>query len=382
MWPPPMPGDTSGGRGCLHDRPAHDRTPGLGLWSQCIFQGYTSSLPTSLSCIASVDKRCLAEETGCGDSVRGPGTRGTIGPAGRSLEPVTYRVGRGEPTSLPSLSLSRCVVWGQGCLVGALRPASSRDHQCGDCTALLGGGPTPPPVVPIHSPHEPASGGNENSSGGALPLRPACTHSEMLPSRSAPIPAQQKVALACLFAIPAGGPPTEPGRRRGVCHTQPSLPCGSPTQHTQGRSRAGSGGGNVPVLPAGACAGRRSGGEDGTPDAALVAWCLYHLAHGRLTRIQRLFGAETCSTPVLNRTQRGLFQLFTRWSTRYCNQDLRQGPLRWGATPTGAAGPCVHLHCQRSAKQDLATAGAVDCGTNSASLTWAPSVFGAARFGR
>ena len=29
----------------------------------------------------------------------------------------------------------------------------------------------------------------------------------------------------------------------------------------------------------------------------------YHLAHGRLTHIQRLFGVEACSTPVLNRTQ-------------------------------------------------------------------------------
>ena len=48
--------------------------------------------------------------------------------------------------------------------------------------------------MPIHSPHEPASGGNENSSGGALPRSPADTHSERLPSQSAPIPAQQNVA--------------------------------------------------------------------------------------------------------------------------------------------------------------------------------------------
>ncbi len=35
--------------------------------------------------------------------------------------------------------------------------------------ALLGGGLTPPSVMPINSPREPASGGKENSSGGPLP---------------------------------------------------------------------------------------------------------------------------------------------------------------------------------------------------------------------
>lgn len=79
--------------------------------------------------------------------------------------------------SFPGIPLLPC-----GVRVCALFP-KPRDHQRGDYTALLGGGLTPPPVVPIHSPHEPASGGNENSPGGALPLGPACTPSEMSPSR-------------------------------------------------------------------------------------------------------------------------------------------------------------------------------------------------------
>jgi len=41
-----------------------------GVWSHRIFQRYAAGLPTSLSCIASVDQRRLTEETGCGDSVR------------------------------------------------------------------------------------------------------------------------------------------------------------------------------------------------------------------------------------------------------------------------------------------------------------------------
>ena len=222
-------------------------------------------------------------------------------------------------------------------------PQTERDHQCGDYTALPGGGRTPPPVVPIHSPHEPASGGNENSPGGALPRGPACMHSGMLPSRSAPIPAQQNVALACLFAIPAvGWPPRRPswvGALLPLC-SPPPLPRArraGPAGGERGRLRA------PLLLPV-----RRAGVAPRC--AALVVRCLYHLAHGRLTRIQRLFGAETCSTPVLNRTQRGLFQLFTRWSTRYCNQDLRRRPRRRGATPAGAAGLRVLLHCQCSAR--------------------------------
>ena len=39
-------------------------------WSHCIFQRYTTSLPTSLICIASIDQRISSVETCCGASVR------------------------------------------------------------------------------------------------------------------------------------------------------------------------------------------------------------------------------------------------------------------------------------------------------------------------
>ena len=54
----------------LRRLPPHGRAQGPGLWSHRIFQRYAASLPTSLSCILSVDQRRSAEETSCGDSVR------------------------------------------------------------------------------------------------------------------------------------------------------------------------------------------------------------------------------------------------------------------------------------------------------------------------
>ena len=65
---------------------------------------------------------------------------------------------------------------------------------------------------------------------------------------------------------------------------------------------------------------------------SFVCWGHYHLAHDRLTRIQWLFDAETCSTPVLNRNQQGILcflwdLLCTRWSICYYNQDLLQKTL-------------------------------------------------------
>ena len=67
---------------CVRDpeRPQHLRSSAghralrLGLWSHCIFRRCAASLPTSLSCISSVDQRRQAEETGCGDTVRAQGS--------------------------------------------------------------------------------------------------------------------------------------------------------------------------------------------------------------------------------------------------------------------------------------------------------------------
>ena len=79
-----------------------------------------------------------------------------------------------------------------------------RVHRCGDHTALLSGGLTPPSVMPIDSPHESASGGNENSSGDPLSRGLLGLAWVVSPPRtSTSSPSQQNVALAFLFAIPA-----------------------------------------------------------------------------------------------------------------------------------------------------------------------------------
>lgn len=164
----------------------HSRAQCLDLWSHCIFRRYTASLPTSLSCIQSVDQRRLAEETGCGDSVRKPGP-GTQYHTGCSVEPVTTRVVHTN---------------GQRRLDHMGSSIDFQHHQRQGCTALLGGGHTPPSVMSIDSPHEPTSGGKENSSGGALPLSLLASIATESPLNRVPSPLQQNVAYACLFANP------------------------------------------------------------------------------------------------------------------------------------------------------------------------------------
>lgn len=83
--PAPERGRSQGRTPPRHTACGRARRPGL--WSHRIFQRYAASLPTSLSCISSVDQRRLAEETGCGDSVRQQES-GTAAAAGRSLEPM------------------------------------------------------------------------------------------------------------------------------------------------------------------------------------------------------------------------------------------------------------------------------------------------------
>lgn len=56
------------------------------IWSHCIFRRCTASLPTSLGCIASVDKRLSIEETGCGYAVRRQESSGAHRPTSCSLE--------------------------------------------------------------------------------------------------------------------------------------------------------------------------------------------------------------------------------------------------------------------------------------------------------
>jgi hypothetical protein len=233
-----------------------------------------------------------------------------------------------EPVTTRERAVVGATDWDQ-CSISSTPPAHTR------CTALLNGGHRSPSVMPIDSPHESASGGNENSPGGALPrslLAPITWRRH--PSDEAPSPSQQNVAHACLFATPAR---PDPGAAADWCR-------------------------------------RAVPGRNGGFGCSVI----YHLAHGRLTRIQRLFGAETCSTPVLNHTRRvfrpssdGVLATTTKicarsHSSRGCPRQALQAPMSF-------------LH--NNALLSAATV-AADCKANSASLTWAPSIFGAAHFGR
>jgi len=109
----------------------------------------------------------------------------------------------------------------------------------------------------------------------------------------------------------------------------------------------------------------------------------YHLAHGRLTCIQRLFDAEACSTPVLNHTQQCL-----RTALRPMEYSLlqpRSAPedAPAGVSPSRHSDPLRPLYTPMLCSSSSLTATAVvDCEAHSASLTWAPSILGAAHFGR
>ena len=199
--------------------------------------------------------------------------------------------------------------------------------------------------MPIHGPPKPSSsGGNENSSGGPLPLSPLAPATEGVATHSIPEP----ITAECCTCLPVChscprpqlGPGSSPFSRCSLQRFRHRLPCGHvvdallPGESWLEGLRAPHT--TTHVLPQGQ-------GSFG------CVWCIYHLAHGRLTRIQRLFGAETCSTPVLNRTQQGYALHFTQWSIRYYNQDLLQKTLQPGAALAGAAVSHVHSTCQCSA---------------------------------
>jgi len=89
-------------------------------------------------------------------------------------------------------------------------------------------------------------------------------------------------------------------------------------------------------------------------------------------------GVEACSTPVLNHTQQGPSTLHPM---EYSLLQPRSAPE---GTPVGG-GPNRHcsLPCPfYTTMLCSAATSAADCEANSASLTWAPSIFGAAHFGR
>jgi hypothetical protein len=78
---------------------------------------------------------------------------------------------------------------------------------------LPSGGRTPPSVMPIDSPHEPASGGNENSPGGAPPLGLLCSTS---PSVSPLSMCSKPTVAECCTCFP-------------VCHARQTTPSGRAT---------------------------------------------------------------------------------------------------------------------------------------------------------
>ena len=147
-----------------------------------------------------------------------------------------------------------------------------------------------------------------------------------------PSPLQQNVAHACLFATPARIP---------VGHRLLHPWCESPTLRL-GRT--------LPVrllAPLGLRAVFHKG------HGSFGCLVIYHLAHGRLTRIQRLFGAETFSTPVLNHTQRGVSTLhpmeYSLLQPRSAPEDTpaRVNPSLNSSLPSPSTQRCSALLPQR-----------------------------------
>ena len=300
---------------------------------------------------------------------------------------------------------------------------------------MLSGGHTPPSVMPIDSPHGSASGGNENSSGAPPPQGPlgqpsGCRHRTALRAHHS----RMLHVLACLPILK----PNRGDEARGGEGTGRHAPCWHTQRRHRAHGRSTRGGGacprrgdearqgcpndrhssHTPRLPLGgsrappACTGQshtrppfplRSGCcscAKGGPK--LTTRCVLALLSPLASSSPLLRSSFGCSVnlPLGSRPvdphstavgcgnllhsspqphTAGLFGtlLFTRWSTRYCNQDLLRKTLEPGSTPAGAA--VSHALSTRRCSAEAATA-TVDC--EGASLTWAPSIFGAARFGR
>lgn len=115
----------------------------------------------------------------------------------------------------------------------------------------------------------------------------ACLHQSMVLPPWAPQAHHSRMLhlLACLPLLPR---PIET-QDRGP---QLLARCGAPRLLSEGEGGVGT----LDTL----CASGRLVSSQG--NGSFGCSVIYHLTHGRLTRIQRLFGAETCSTPVLNRT--------------------------------------------------------------------------------
>ena len=175
--------------------------------------------------------------------------------------------------------------------------------------------------------------------------------------QGAPSPLQQNVAITCLFASPASSATLRVWSQiywfdLSQVHTvHIQWPSMSGPQALRGFSQDSFGW--LVTLPLGL--------RPADPHSTAV-WCgnLLHSCPQPHTA-----GLGSCPSP--------------EWSNRYYNQDLHQKMLQPGATPACVA--IFHVHSTRLMLCWAATA-AVSYGTDSASLTWAPSIFGAAGFGR
>jgi len=182
----------------------------------------------------------------------------------------------------------------------------------------------PPSVMPFNSPHEPASGGKENSSGGPLPrglLDPAINGESPLKSGH-----PRPIAAECCPCLPVCH----------SCHVHPwlvhvilleqkeTLRDGPACfwRGAQGHQRGHSSFGCSVNLPLGS--------RSADPHSTTV--CCGNLLH---------------SSPQPHTA--GVVLHLPRWSTCYCNQDLRQETLKPGVTPAGTAISHVHSTCQCSA---------------------------------
>ena len=122
-------------------------------------------------------------------------------------------------------------------------------------------------------------------------LQACLLQSREVTPKGAPSPSQQNVALACLFATPAKHHWVK-GPADGLPFLPPSL--------------------NVSEVPV-----AQGNGSFG-------CWVTYHLAHGRLTHIQRMLVWKPA--PLLSSTAHSkIVLLFIRWSIRYYNQDTPAG---------------------------------------------------------
>lgn len=155
-------------------------------------------MPTSLSCISSVDQRRLAEETGCGDSVRQHSIE-TEASAGRSMEPVSTTADTRYCTECNWVSL----LLHRPSLRVVNRSSYTPPVPMGHCLAERR--TVSPSSMPIDSPHALASEGKDNSSGGSLRLALHCTQEGRCHHQCNLDSVRRNVGYVCLFANPTVG---------------------------------------------------------------------------------------------------------------------------------------------------------------------------------